>query len=679
MNKIYLKQLTRRTEMSRNITLKALFLTKLICLVLFMVPDYKVLSQNLVSKDTAMALEVIEQNNSIESQFKKLHQAQIIFEDQPKEALLLVEGVLVYTIEQEKGLGHKVNLDILKGEAYQILGDFNFQNGIYDQASINYLEAYSLFKNNGEQHIPNKLVKHIALSYRYNKAYKKSLEFYLDFESKALDQKQFKEVISAKNNIGELYYILNKVSLAESYHMEALDVSIKHHLNSGIQESSYALEQLSFKIKKNEEGSAFKSKTQSITNAFNNKNLENREYEPLEGDKKLQGQTISSILESENLKKRQSELEKLQVPTKEFTEEYNRKNEINRDILRLKEYIFLVKNKNNYPELSKALFRLYKLYQKNGKPNLALESYKAYRAVEDSLNVQPRDLPNIEPNFSEELKLVQSKLSYLEKEKNLDIKTIEVLKKQQALDRESIKREKEISILLTVGVCLLFIVSILFIRLNRSRKRANELLRLKGLQAQMNPHFIFNTLNSVNNFISKNDERSANRYISDFSKLMRHVLELAQEDLISLEQELEMLSLYLKLEHLRFKDKFEYIIEVDSALENQEIAIPPMLIQPFIENAIWHGLRYINENGKLVVKFSNYPKYCLISIDDNGIGREKSAELKTKNQKSHNSTALKNIESRLSYIKKIYKKKFELDIIDKPSGQGTQVNIKLFK
>ncbi len=125
----------------------------------------------------------------------------------------------------------------------------------------------------------------------------------------------------------------------------------------------------------------------------------------------------------------------------------------------------------------------------------------------------------------------------------------------------------------------------------------------------MNPHFIFNTLNSVNNFISKNDERSANRYISDFSKLMRKVLELAQEDLISLEQEIEMLSLYLKLEHLRFKDKFEYKINVEELMDTSDILIPPMLVQPFIENAIWHGLRYKESNGKLFVNVSNHPSY----------------------------------------------------------------------
>src|SRR5690606_21497967 len=120
---------------------------------------------------------------------------------------------------------------------------------------------------------------------------------------------------------------------------------------------------------------------------------------------------------------------------------------------------------------------------------------------------------------------------------------------------------------------------------NSSRKRriANQVLALKSLRSQMNPHFIFNALNSVNNYISKNDERSANKYLSDFSRLMRTVMENSQHEFISLSTELNILQLYLSLEHSRFREKFDYELIVEDDVRPDQIEIPPMLIQPFIE------------------------------------------------------------------------------------------------
>lgn len=642
--------------------------------------------ENVRAQDSVVYDEGINQKDYLETQYLALKNARMVFDTNPKKALSNIEEILVYIIdnqiyiEQEKDESYKNALSALKGEAYMVLGDFNFQNKLYSQALENYLKSHESYEIISDQSIPYNLIRNISFTYRLTKKYKSSLKYYLKLEILALENKRYNDLINAKNEIGELYYILEKPTLAESYHLEALELSSLHHYYHGVKSSSENLAELALKIKEDDNEANFMRQQQRIGDPFNYRKRDDRVYNLLKTIGPNGWSMVKDSLENRIVKTKYKERE-IQVNASDFSDELLRQNKINRDILNLKDQIFIAKNKNNHPELSQALYALYKLYENNGKSYLALETFKAYHASKDSLkiNLQPKEVFKEESNFIEELKFVQSKLSYLEKEKNLDIQTIEVLKQQQTLDKEVIRREKYISILLTIGLILFFIVSILFFRLNRSRKRANELLRLKGLQAQMNPHFIFNTLNSVNNFISKNDERSANRYISDFSKLMRKVLELAQEDLISLDQELEMLSLYLKLEHLRFKDKFDYQLEIDESLESQDISIPPMLIQPFIENAIWHGLRYIESNGRLIVKVLDHDQYCSIIIDDNGIGRVKSAELKTKNQKSHNSTALKNIETRLSYIKKIYKKKFELKIVDKTEGKGTIIYIKLFK
>jgi LytS/YehU family sensor histidine kinase len=208
-------------------------------------------------------------------------------------------------------------------------------------------------------------------------------------------------------------------------------------------------------------------------------------------------------------------------------------------------------------------------------------------------------------------------------------------------------------------------------------KIANQLLALKSLRSQMNPHFIFNALNSVNHFIAQQDERTANKFLSEFSQLMRLVLENSQEDFIPLHKEQEILSLYLKLEHYRFRDKFDYTIDIDENINAEVIEVPPMLIQPYIENAVWHGLRYKERKGNLLLRFKQEPGNLLVEIHDDGIGRKRSAELKTANQKKHNSTGLRNIQERLKILNTVYKAKYQVVINDLVDGQGTIVKISL--
>jgi tetratricopeptide (TPR) repeat protein len=221
-------------------------------------------------------------------------------------------------------------------------------------------------------------------------------------------------------------------------------------------------------------------------------------------------------------------------------------------------------------------------------------------------------------------------------------------------------------------------ISVYFILKNaRKSKTMSEMLALKSLRSQMNPHFIFNALNSVNQFIAVNDERAANKFLSDFSKLMRLVLDNSQKDFITLAEEQEIISLYLKLEHNRFRDKFNYTFEVDDEITLDSVEIPPMLIQPYIENAIWHGLRYKEEIGQLDVKFSLKDQKIIVEIADNGIGRKKSAELKTTNQKSHKSTGISNTQERVTIINKVYHKNYNVLVSDLNELEGTLVTIEL--
>lgn len=162
-------------------------------------------------------------------------------------------------------------------------------------------------------------------------------------------------------------------------------------------------------------------------------------------------------------------------------------------------------------------------------------------------------------------------------------------------------------------------------------QQKRDILRHQALRGQMNPHFIFNALNSINYFISNNDRLSANRYIADFSKLIRSVLNNMNEDFVRLTVEVEALDDYLKIEHLRFGDKFDYSVEIDQEIHKDHLRVSPGLIQPFVENAIWHGVMGLNDRkGFILVRFRMKGTMLLCTVEDDGVGRARSEAMKDK-------------------------------------------------
>lgn len=319
--------------------------------------------------------------------------------------------------------------------------------------------------------------------------------------------------------------------------------------------------------------------------------------------------------------------------------------------------------------------KLSEVYRYKGDYTKALETYQEYVAVVDTLYIRKEQEIARAAQFNRELASKQSRISGLEQERELTQSKYSLALTEQQLVAESIKRQNWIIYSLIFGMLLMGLAAYFFYRSNKQQKLANNLLALKSLRSQMNPHFIFNALNSVNNFIAKSDERSANRYLSDFSTLMRAVLENSDEDFIPLSKELELLELYTKLEHSRFSDKFDYEIIVDEGIDVDAFQIPPMLLQPYIENAIWHGLRYREDKGFLKIELGQKDRQALeISIIDNGIGRKQSAALKTQNQKKQKSKGMGNIKKRIEILNDMYKDKVDVFISDlETNGTGTKV------
>jgi len=336
------------------------------------------------------------------------------------------------------------------------------------------------------------------------------------------------------------------------------------------------------------------------------------------------------------------------------------------------------KNSNtNLLELKKeAVKLLLEVYLKTGQDEEAIKNYKHYAEILDMLYQKSElEYKNIK-KMNNQLRDHQWRIDFLEKDKAIYDAEIEMIDVERNIQKEKLKYQRRYIIMLISLIALLIISLIMVVLKNRVQKKHNSYLALKSLRTQMNPHFIFNALNSINNFIVKNDEINANKYLARFSKLMRRILNISELDFIPLEQEIEILELYLQIEHMRFPDKFDYKFEINEKLNTTDFEIPPMLIQPYIENAVWHGLRYKDKGGILKVEMKLESEILKVRIEDNGIGRAKSKELKTENQLNNKSKGIKNTQARLQILSKIYKSDISQKITDlNEDGSGTVVEI----
>jgi tetratricopeptide (TPR) repeat protein len=325
--------------------------------------------------------------------------------------------------------------------------------------------------------------------------------------------------------------------------------------------------------------------------------------------------------------------------------------------------------------------KLSEVYATVGNYDKALKSYQDYVKLVDESYVQKEQEIQQVQRFSKKISDNQNRISSLEKDKELAESKISLAYVDQKLSEESNQRQRLIIYTLIGGFLLMSLLAYFMFRNIKQQKLANNLLALKSMRSQMNPHFIFNALNSVNSFIAVNDERNANRYLSEFSALMRAVLENSDEDFIPLTKEIELLELYVKLEHNRFKEKFDYTISVDENISLEKFSIPPMLLQPYIENAIWHGLRYRKEKGNLAILITKKDKEMVsVIIKDNGIGRKKSQELKTKNQLKQKSKGMSTIKNRVAILNDMYKERISVKVADVlENGEGTIVELLLKK
>jgi len=283
--------------------------------------------------------------------------------------------------------------------------------------------------------------------------------------------------------------------------------------------------------------------------------------------------------------------------------------------------------------------------------------------------------------FSEKLSetIAEMQIKYETEKKEQEI---ELLTKDTEIKDLRIKRHQAFTFALVGLFVLVILIGFLwFSKMKEKQKREKiELEKInlqteqKLLRAQINPHFMFNALNSVQSYLSANDNLKAMSYLAKFSLLMRNILDNSRKPMITLEDEINTLKLYIELESMRFKNAFDFEINIHPKIVAPRTYIPPMLIQPFVENSIKHGFRNLDRKGKLIIDFYNINGLVSCSIEDNGIGRKKATELSQTNNNRHKSLGMQVINERLNVLSKAKKitAKCEIkDLIDttgEPSG-----------
>jgi tetratricopeptide (TPR) repeat protein len=308
-------------------------------------------------------------------------------------------------------------------------------------------------------------------------------------------------------------------------------------------------------------------------------------------------------------------------------------------------------------------FRLYglgslvKFYEQTGDYKKALLYNKKYEEEKslqtmDGLN---REMMGIQTDYEDEIKRQE----------------IAGLARDNELRRLKLNQTRILFSSIGGFLLIVFLIIMLWIQRKRSRSEKKALiLEQKLLRSQMNPHFIFNSLSSIQNFIVTEKPDKASIYLSKFSKLVRNILDNSVEEFVKLEKEISTIENYLELQKVRYAGKFDYRIHIADEIDPESMKIPPMLAQPFIENAIEHGIKHRETPGHIDIRFSLKDRTLVFEVEDNGVGRQKAREIEIQINPDHKSLATSLTRERLVNLNRKLHKKIELEIIDLQNALG---------
>ncbi len=565
------------------------------------------------------------------------------------------------------------------GIAFETLGDINLYWQLPDLAIANYKESI--------RSVPaiDTRIK-LAQAFMQNNNYQESID---EYQSLLRQDLSFYQEVVVYEGLGDNYKATNDVNQSVSNYQKGLDIATARRITPKITDLNSKIGEALAQGGELEEAQGYFDNSLNLSKGENKKRAVEEKNKVADfynlnqdfaKEIELRQEALTEIESMEDAESGEDDLDSPLSPQRQnykIAGAYVAQNKYEEAIPFLERSIDEADEKGDLVVEKDARRKLSEIYRDIGDFDKAAASYQRYVEVVDELYIRKEQELSQATRFSKEIALKQNRITSLENERALNESRFQLaFENQELIEKNNRVQKWIIGSLIAIALLLLYTAYIQNKNANR-QKYANNLLALKSLRTQMNPHFIFNALNSVNSFIAINDERAANKYLSEFSQLMRSVLENSEEDFIPLAKEIELLELYVKLEHFRFQDKFEYEITVDENINVNNFVIPPMLLQPYVENAVWHGLRYKEEKGRLDIAFEQLDdETVVITITDDGIGRKRSKELKTEHQKKQNSKGMGNIKKRISILNTMYKDKVDVtieDVLD--NEEGTRVRL----
>ena len=543
-------------------------------------------------------------------------------------------------------------------EEYGILAKELTEKGEYSKAEEYLKRSIHIYSKQNKKDKLYNLNRELARILEIQKKYDEAIKVYTEAAAFTSDKEQ-KQI--CENDINRLKY--NSLPEKKSAYIQQ-NISLIEKKGTSAEKTEVYQQMAETNIQLNQKDMAIENYEKALSNAIGQRSDE-KQIEVTKIQNKIAEVYISD-----------KQYDKAIEINKEIVKEAAKTENIDRQIEQLQSLssVYFIDNKKEQGITS--LKKAYDLALEKGKTIEAKKSlelltaqYLKEKNYKQSIDLYQGFLQKLDTLIRSDSSLIDAKVFQLTENK------IRQLEKERVLKDQLIKGKNTLNTVLIISIILMILLLLLIIRSLYLNKVKNKKIALQSLRREMNPHFIFNSLNSVNQFIAQNNELEANKFLTSYSKLMRNVMENSNKDFIKLNKEIDLLKEYLDLEHLRFNDKFSYEIIVDEGIDTEAISIPNMLIQPHLENAIWHGLRYKEKKGFLKLTFILENNYLLIIIEDNGIGLTKSKELKTKNQKVHESRGLTNIRERVDLLNNLYKMNIRFQIKEKDTGNGVIVEI----
>ena len=571
------------------------------------------------------------------------------------------------------------NSDYPQGEifAYNMLGKINRINTNFPKAIYYHQKAYDVAKRIGDLNMEVYSLNMLGVVYRRMDAVKSALEYHnkaLELAQSASEKNRelINNIAISHNSIGNIYLLLERDDLAYRHFEKALKIEAQHNNRLGMAINYQNIGAILERQGDLEKALYYFQKSLDYNNKINSK--------------------VGKIICNSSIANVYLKQGKIQQAIKTITPNLKLAKDLGDNYYIADVYINVAKIYMANQDLKNAEQYLklgLQIAKSKNIPSLTSEAYKQYSELKEKEGDFEKAL-NFHKKYSEEAKKVLN-------EKNRQLVTDVIIKQLQLENKERItelgaenqkvkqkldRTTKSFYFSLLASFLLLFLGFIFYkqYQLNNQRKLMN--LEQNLLRAQMNPHFIFNSLNSLKMFIIQNRPKDAVVYLGTFAKLVRTILQSTVDKEMSLEEEINTIKMYVSIENTRFSNQIQFQINIDERLDIKNIKIPPLFTQPYIENALWHGLSPKEGEKKLAINI--YPKndtHFVIEIIDNGIGRKKALEIKKSKMFKRASIGIKLSEERLIHFARNFNYKPTITFVDlfdeNGKSSGTKVIIEI--